>query len=227
MPLLDEIAEVVQKGRAKDVVRLVREALDSGVDAIEVLDGGLLRGMRELGAKFRKNEVFVPEVLLAARALNQGSEVLRGEFVKTGAAPIGKAVLATVEGDQHDIGKNLVRMMMEGAGIAVIDLGVDVPDERIVEAVRIYEPDILALSALLTTTMDRQADVIRALGKAGLRDGVKVMVGGAPVTQRFCDEIAADIYTPDAAAAAVAARECLRLGGSAGKTAGEESQLLV
>jgi 5-methyltetrahydrofolate--homocysteine methyltransferase len=206
MSVLDELAEVVQKGRAKDVVRLVREALDGGMSAIEILDGGLLRGMDELGIKFRNNEVFVPEVLIASRALNQGSEMLKGLFVNAGARPMGKVVLATVEGDQHDIGKNLVRMMMEGAGLTVIDLGVDVSSETIVEAVRGYEPDILALSALLTTTMERQADVVVALRKAGLRAGVKVMVGGAPVSQRFCDEIAADLYAPNAVAAATAAR---------------------
>lgn len=207
MSKIDEIAEVVQKGRAKDVVRLAREALDDGFDAREILERGLLKGMSELGAKFRKNEVFVPEVLIAARALNQGSEVLRSEFVKSDANPAGKVVLATVEGDQHDIGKNLVRMMMEGAGLTVIDLGVDVPCERMIEAVKSHNPDILALSALLTTTMERQAEVIKALRQAGMRERVKVMVGGAPVTQSFCDKIGADSYCPDAVTAAAAARE--------------------
>ncbi|MDR2355613.1 MAG: corrinoid protein [Clostridiales Family XIII bacterium] len=206
MAILEEISEMVQKGKAKDVVALVNKALDEGFAAQEILDKGLLKGMGELGVRFKNNEVFVPEVLIAARALNQGSAVLKAKLVEEGAKTIGTVVLATVAGDLHDIGKNLVRMMMEGVGLTVIDLGVDVPDDKIVEAVKEHSPDIVALSALLTTTMDQQSSVIKALQTAGLRDKVKVMVGGAPVTQSFCDTIGADGYTPDASTAAEMAK---------------------
>jgi 5-methyltetrahydrofolate--homocysteine methyltransferase len=206
MAILEEISEMVQKGKAKDVVALVNKALDDGFRAQEILDQALLKGMSELGVRFKNNEVFVPEVLIAARALNQGSAVLKSKLVEEGAKAVGTVVLATVAGDLHDIGKNLVRMMMEGVGLTVVDLGVDVPDDKIVEAVKEHNPDIVALSALLTTTMDRQGSVIKALQTAGLREKVKVMVGGAPVTQNFCDRIGADAYTPDASSAAEVAK---------------------
>ncbi|MDR2770559.1 MAG: corrinoid protein [Clostridiales Family XIII bacterium] len=206
MDILEEISEMVQRGKAKDVVILVNKALEECFAAQEILDKGLLKGMGELGVRFRNNEVFVPEVLIAARALNQGSAVLKSKLAEEDAKPIGTVVLATVAGDLHDIGKNLVRMMMEGVGLTVVDLGVDVSDDRIVEAVREYSPDIVALSALLTTTMDRQGSVIKALQTAGLRDKVKIMVGGAPVTQRFCETIGADAYSPDASSAAETAK---------------------
>jgi 5-methyltetrahydrofolate--homocysteine methyltransferase len=206
MAILEEISEMVQRGKAKDVVALVNQALDEGIRAQEILDTGLLKGMSELGVRFKNNEVFVPEVLIAARALNQGSAVLKAKLVEEGAKAIGTVVLATVAGDLHDIGKNLVRMMMEGVGLTVVDLGVDVPDDKIVEAVKEHNPDIVALSALLTTTMDQQVSVIKALQTAGLRDKVKVMVGGAPITQSFCDKIGADAYTPDASSAAEIAK---------------------
>jgi 5-methyltetrahydrofolate--homocysteine methyltransferase len=206
MAILDEISEMVQKGKAKDVTALVNKALEANIRAQDILDLGLLKGMSELGVRFKNNEVFVPEVLVAARALNQGSAALKSKLAEEGAKAIGTVVLATVSGDLHDIGKNLVRMMMEGAGLTVVDLGVDVPDDRIVEAVKEHKPDIVALSALLTTTMDRQGAVVKALQTAGLRDKVKVMVGGAPVTQSFCDRIGADAYTPDASSAAEVAK---------------------
>ncbi|MDR1247389.1 MAG: corrinoid protein [Clostridiales Family XIII bacterium] len=206
MAILEEISEMVQKGKAKDVVALVNQALEQGLLAQEILDKGLLKGMSELGVRFKNNEVFVPEVLIAARALNQGSAVLKSKLVEEGAKTVGTVVLATVAGDLHDIGKNLVRMMMEGVGLTVVDLGVDVPDDKIVEAVKEHNPDIVALSALLTTTMAQQDSVIKALQTAGLRDKVKVMVGGAPITQSFCDKIGADAYTPDASSAAELAK---------------------
>jgi 5-methyltetrahydrofolate--homocysteine methyltransferase len=206
MAILQEISEMVQKGKAKDVVALVNKALEEGTPAQEILDQGLLKGMGELGVRFKNNEVFVPEVLIAARALNQGSAVLKSKLAEEGAKAIGTVVLATVSGDLHDIGKNLVRMMMEGVGLTVVDLGVDVPDDKIVEAVKEHNPDIVALSALLTTTMDQQSSVIKALQTAGLRDRVKVMVGGAPITQSFCDTIGADAYSPDASSAAEVAK---------------------
>jgi 5-methyltetrahydrofolate--homocysteine methyltransferase len=207
MAILDEISEMVQKGKAKDVVALVNRALDDGLSAQEILDRGLLKGMGELGVRFKNNEVFVPEVLIAARALNQGSAVLKPKLAEEGAKSVGTVVLATVAGDLHDIGKNLVRMMMEGVGLTVIDLGVDVPDDKIVEAVKEHNPNIVALSALLTTTMDQQGSVIKALQTAGLREKVKIMVGGAPITQGFCDTIGADAYSPDASTAAEVAKQ--------------------
>lgn len=206
MSILEQISTAVQHGKAKDVVELVQQGLDSGLTAQQILDEGLLKGMGILGVKFKNNEVFVPEVLIAARALNRGTELLKAKLVEEGVKPIGTVVIGTVKGDLHDIGKNLVKMMLEGAGFAVIDLGVDVPDEKFVEAVKEHKPQILALSALLTTTMNSQQTVIEALKAAGLRDQVKVMVGGAPVTQSFCDLIGADAYTPDAASAAEVAK---------------------
>lgn len=206
MTLVEQISAAVQSGKANDVVRLVQQALDEGLTAQQILDEGLLKGMGLLGVKFKNNEVFVPEVLIAARSLNRGTEQLKARLVSEGVKPIGRVVIGTVKGDLHDIGKNLVKMMLEGAGFEVIDLGVDVPDEKFVEAVREHKPQILALSALLTTTMNSQQTVIEALKAAGLRDAVKVMVGGAPVTQSFCDLIGADAYAADAASAAEVAK---------------------
>ncbi|NLM79969.1 MAG: cobalamin-binding protein [Clostridiales bacterium] len=206
MSLLEQISTAVQQGKAKDVVALVQEALDSGTTAQQILDEGLLKGMSIIGVKFKNNEVFVPEVLIAARALNRGTELLKPRLVEEGVEPIGRVVIGTVKGDLHDIGKNLVKMMLEGAGFAVIDLGVDVSEEKFIEAVKEHKPQILALSALLTTTMNNQQTVIEALKAADLRNKVKVMVGGAPVTQSFCDLIGADAYAPDAASAAEVAK---------------------
>ena len=206
MSLLEQISTAVQQGKAKDVVALVQEALDSGATAQQILDEGLLKGMSILGVKFKNNEVFVPEVLIAARALNRGTELLKPRLVEEGVEPIGRVVIGTVKGDLHDIGKNLVKMMLEGAGFAVIDLGVDVSEEKFIEAVKEHKPQILALSALLTTTMNNQQTVIEALKAADLRNKVKVMVGGAHVTQSFCDLIGADAYAPAAASAAEVAK---------------------
>jgi 5-methyltetrahydrofolate--homocysteine methyltransferase len=206
MSIIDDISEALQKGKAKDVVALIGEALNSGVSAQDILDKGLLYGMSLLGARFKNNEVFVPEVLIAARALNKGTEVLKPRLIEAGVKPIGKVIICTVKGDLHDIGKNLVRMMLEGAGFEVVDLGVDVDENRIVEAVKEHQPQVLCLSALLTTTMSQQGVVIEALKTANLRDKVKVMVGGAPVTQSFCESIHADAYSQDAASAAEAAK---------------------
>ena len=206
---LECISDAVRYGKAKDTVALVQSALEAGFTAQDILDNGLLAGMSIIGAKFKSGEVFVPEVLIAARALNKGTELLKAKLLEEGVEPIGRAVICTVKGDMHDIGKNLVKMMLEGVGIEVIDLGVDVDAERIVQAVREHEPQILLLSALLTTTMQEQQVVIEALKVAGLRDKVKVMVGGAPVTQSYCDTIGADIYTPDAATAAEVAKSLI------------------
>lgn len=206
MAILEEISEKVQKGRAKDVVALINQALEEGIAPKIVLNDGLMAGMNVIGEKFKNNEVFVPEVLVAARAMNKGVQTLKPALTAQGVEPIGKAVICTVKGDMHDIGKNLVKMMIEGQGIECIDLGVDVGPEQVVEAVRESGAQLVCLSALLTTTMYAQKDIIDALKEAGLRDQVKVMVGGAPVTQAFADEIGADCYTLDAASAAEAAR---------------------
>jgi len=200
--ILEDLSTAIQEGRAKDVLALIQSGLDEGLSAQRLLDDGLLSGMSLLGARFKNNEVFVPEVLIAARALNRGTEMLKPRLIEAGVEPKGKAVIGTVKGDLHDIGKNIVKMMLEGTGFAVVDLGVDVTDERFVEALRENTPDILCLSALLTTTMEQQRLVVKAVTDAGLRDRVKILVGGAPVTPGFCNEIGADGYAPDAASAA-------------------------
>lgn len=206
--LLQEISEKLQRGKAKDVAALVTQALEQGIAPEAVLNDGLVCGMNVIGDKFRNNEVFVPEVLVAARAMNAGLKILKPALSGAGIEPLGTAVICTVKGDMHDIGKNLVKMMIEGQGIACIDLGVDVDPQSIVDTVRDNDVQLVCLSALLTTTMYGQKDVIDALVTAGLRDKVRVMVGGAPITQAFADEIGADCYTLDAASAA---KEAVRL----------------
>jgi 5-methyltetrahydrofolate--homocysteine methyltransferase len=204
--IFSEISELLQKGKAKDIVMAVQKALDDGAQPADILQEALMAGMNIIGGKFKRNEVFVPEVLLAARAMNKAAETLKPALAKAGVAPVGKAVICTVRGDQHDIGKNLVKMMIEGKGIEVEDLGIDCPTEKVVEKIKETDAKVLCLSALLTTTMTAQNEVIDALNDAGVRDKVKIMVGGAPVTQTFADEIGADAYTPDAATAAEVCR---------------------
>ncbi len=206
MNRFDEISALLQKGRPRELSALVQEELADGTAANDILTKALIPGMSAVGERFKKNEIFVPEVLITARAMNAALNILKPVLAQAGVESIGKAVICTVKGDLHDIGKNLVKMMIEGTGISVIDLGIDCPPERVVEAVKEYKPDIVCLSALLTTTMVNQKATIDALKEAGLRDQVKVMVGGAPVTQAFADEIGADAYTPDAATAAEVAR---------------------
>lgn len=206
MSILNEISEALQKGNVRVVSEKTQEALNSGLEPNAVLTDGLIAGMNVIGVKFKNGEVYVPEVMMAAKAMGSGLTILKPKLEETGVKPIGKVVLGTVKGDLHDIGKNLVSMMMVGAGLEVIDLGKDVSSEKFVAAVKEFSPDIVALSALLTTTMPEQKKVIEALKEAGLRDGVKVMVGGAPVTDSFAKEIGADAYTPDAATAAEKAR---------------------
>lgn len=211
MAILDDISMAVQRGKRKDVKKLVQQAVDEGLDPSEILEKGLLAAMDVIGPKFRDGEIFVPEVLVAARSLNAGSEVLKPLLAAEGTEPLGKAVIGTVKDDMHDIGKNLVRMMVEGKGIEIEDLGVDVETEKFVEYVKNHpDLDLLLLSALLTTTMPRLKEVIDALKDAGLRDQVIIMVGGAPVTQEFADEIGADAYTPDAGSCAMKAAELLK-----------------
>lgn len=200
--ILESISLSLQKGKAQDVKTFVKEALDNKITPKEILDNGLIQGMNIIGEKFKNNEVFVPEVLIAARAMNAGLEILRPVLLSEGVKPIGKALICTVKGDLHDIGKNLVKIMLEGKGIECIDLGVDVAEDIIIKAVQEHNPDILCLSALLTTTMNYQRVIIEALEKTNLRNSVKVMVGGAPVTEKYAKEIGADGYSPDAASAA-------------------------
>ncbi len=198
--ILKEISTLLQRGRAPKVEEKVREALDQNIPAREILEGGLLAGMDVIGEKFKNDEVYVPEVLIAARAMNAGVAILKPFLMDADMQSKGTVVLGTVKGDQHDIGKNLVKMMMEGKGLTVIDLGVDVPAEKFVEAAKEHNADLIGCSALLTTTMPEMKRVVELVQAEGL--AVKVMVGGAPVTQSYCDSIGADIYTADAASAA-------------------------
>ena len=203
--ILSEISENLQNGKAKVVAELVGKAIAQGLPPQKILDEGLLAGMGIIGTKFKANEIFVPEVLVAARAMNKGAEVLKPKLAAEGIKAKGKAVIGTVKGDLHDIGKNLVKMMMEGRGIEMIDLGVDVPASKFVDAAKENDVPLVCCSALLTTTMGEIKGVIDAFKEAGARDKVKIMIGGAPVTQAFCDQIGADSYSPDAASAAEAA----------------------
>lgn len=211
MSILNEISEQLQKGKAKIVKELVQQAIDQGLPAKEILEDGLLHGMGIIGGKFKNNEVFVPEVLVAARAMNMGAALLKPLLAEEGVQASGKVCLGTVKGDLHDIGKNLVRMMMEGKGLEVIDLGTDVPPEKYIETATSENCQIICCSALLTTTMGVMQEVVDAAEQAGIRDNVKIMIGGAPVTDAFCQQIGADRYTPDAATAAeVAVQLCAK-----------------
>lgn len=207
MSILNEISENLQKGKAKIVKELVQQAIDSGISATEILNEGLLEGMSIIGEKFKNNQVFVPEVLVAARAMNMGSELLKPLLAVEGIKAKGKVCIGTVQGDLHDIGKNLVKMMMESKGLEVVDLGTDVSPESYVQAAIDNNCDIICCSALLTTTMSVMADVVKEAEKQGIRDKVKIMIGGAPVNEDFCVKIGADKYTSDAASAADAAVE--------------------
>lgn len=205
MALLDQISEKLQAGKAKEVVALVQQAIDEGVAAETILNDGLLAGMNVIGEKFKNNEIYVPEVLISARAMSKGAALLKPLLQDAGAQAAGKVCIGTIEGDLHDIGKNLVIMMMEGKGLEVIDLGTDVTPDKFVETAINENCSIICCSALLTTTMNTMADVVKKSEEAGIRDKVKIMIGGAPVTEEFCRSIGADAYTPDATTAAEAA----------------------
>ncbi len=209
MALIAEISELLQKGKAKNVKALVQQALDENMDPKEILNDGLLAGMMTIGAKFKNNEVFVPEVLVAARAMNAGLTVLEPKLVEIGNEPVGKAVIGTVQGDLHDIGKNLVVMMLKGAGFEIHDLGVDVAPDTFIDKAEEVDADVICMSALLTTTMPRMQDCVDRLKERGLRDKYIVMIGGAPVNDSFAEQIGADYYTPDAASAAETAKEAV------------------
>ncbi len=205
MEILDNISVALQAGKAKDVKAMVQEAVDSGISAQTILVDGLLAGMSVIGGKFKNNEVYVPDVLIAARAMKAGTEILKPLLAADGVKATGKIVLGTVKGDLHDIGKNLVGMMMEGKGLEVVDLGTDVPAETFVQAAIDNNAQVICCSALLTTTMGEMKNVVDAAKTMGVRDRFTIMVGGAPVNDAFAESIGADIYTADAASAADAA----------------------
>jgi 5-methyltetrahydrofolate--homocysteine methyltransferase len=208
MQTTESICQALMKGRAAEVKQLVEKALAEGLPAAKVLSDGLLQGMGIIGDKFKKNEVYVPEVLIAARAMKAGMEVLKPKLVAAGVQPLATAVIGTVKGDLHDIGKNLVCMMLEGAGLRVIDAGIDVPPEKFVQLAKENNAQVIGISALLTTTMTNMKTVVDAVKSSGLT--AKVMIGGAPVTQAFCDEIGAHGYAPDAASAADLAKKLVK-----------------
>ena len=196
---LKALADAVINGDQNTALEITKSALEEGTAAKNVLDNGLIAGMDIVGARFKKNEIYIPEVLIAARAMKMAMEVLEPELVKAGVEPVGKLLIGTVQGDLHDIGKNLVAMMLKGAGFEVIDLGVDVGPEKFIEQVKAANVQLIGMSALLTTTMPGMEKTIKALKDAGIP--VKVMIGGAPVTQDYADRIGADGYAPDAASA--------------------------
>jgi Predicted cobalamin binding protein len=209
MSLIEEMSTFLQSGRAKNVKVLVQQALDEGMDPKVILNEGLLSGMMIVGDKFKKNEVFVPEVLVAARAMNAGLTVLEPKLVEIGNKAVGKAVVGTVKGDLHDIGKNLVVMMLKGAGFEVHDIGIDAEADAFISKAEEIEADIICMSALLTTTMPSMKTVIDELNERGLRDKYIIMVGGAPVNESFAEQIGADYYTADAASCAEVAKEAV------------------
>ena len=209
MSVIREIAEAVQKGKAKNVKQLVLQALDEGISYKEILDEGLMTGMMAIGDKFKRDEVFVPEVLVASRAMNVGLTILEGEMTQLGEEKLGKVVLGTVRGDWHDLGKHLVSMMLRSSGFEVVDIGFDADVDLFINTAEEIQADIICMSALLTTTMPAMQEVIGALEQRGIREKYIVMVGGAPVNKSFANQISADIYTIDAATCAREARKAI------------------
>ena len=206
MSKIEELAAAVEKGRAKLVAGLVQEALDEGHAPVDILNRGMIDAMGVVGEKFKNNEIFVPEMLVAAKAMKKGVEVLKPHLTDAAATKLGKMVMGTVAGDLHDIGKNLVIMMIESTGYEVVDLGIDVPVERFMEAANDPEVTLVGVSALLTTTMPAMREIVGALNGHPRRKEFKIMVGGAPINQAFAEEIGADVYTEDAASAGQAAK---------------------
>lgn len=210
MSRIQEIDQLIQQGRGKKVCETIQAAMDEGISAADILREGMLPAMSAIGEKFKNNEVFVPEVLVAARAMNMGMALLKPYMADCGIESAGTAVIGTVRGDMHDIGKNLVKMMIEGKGLRVVDLGVDVSPEKFLEAAEENHADIICCSALLTTTMGEIKNILAYLEARNVRGKYKVMIGGAPVSQSYCDAIGADYYTPDAASAADVAYQICR-----------------
>lgn len=209
MSILEEISEFLQKGKRKNVKALIEQALEEGIDPKIILKEGLMSGMSIIGRKFKREEVFVPDVMMAARAMNVGLSILEPKLVEAGNEPIGRVVIGTVQGDLHDIGKNLTAMLLKGAGFEIYDMGVDVSAEAFLEKAEEVNADIIGLSALLSTTMSQMKEVIDLLKEKNLRDKYIVMIGGAPITNEFAEEIGADYYTPDAASAAEVAKKAV------------------
>lgn len=209
MSILEEISEFLQKGKRKNVKALIEQALEEGIDPKIILKEGLMSGMSIIGGKFKREEVFVPDVMMAARAMNVGLSILEPKLVEAGNEPIGRVVIGTVQGDLHDIGKNLTAMLLKGAGFEIYDMGVDVSAEVFLEKAEEVNADIIGLSALLSTTMSQMKEVIDLLKEKNLRDKYIVMIGGAPITNEFAEEIGADYYTPDAASAAEVAKKAV------------------
>lgn len=209
MSVLEQMAEKLMKGRADDVAALVEQALNDAIAPNEILNNGLLAGMSVIGARFKKNEVYVPEVLIAARAMKSGMGILQPKLAEAGVEPLGTAIVGTVKGDLHDIGKNLVCMMLEGGGFKVVDIGIDVDPQKFVDEAKENNADVIGISALLTTTMVNMKGVVEAVKSSDISNSAKVMIGGAPVTQAFCDEIGADGYAADAASASDLAKTFL------------------
>ena len=209
MSILEEISEFLQKGKRKNVKALIEQALEEGIDPKIILKEGLMSGMSIIGGKFKREEVFVPDVMMAARAMNVGLSILEPKLVEAGNEPIGRVVIGTVQGDLHDIGKNLTAMLLKGAGFEIYDMGVDVSAEAFLEKAEEVNADIIGLSALLSTTMSQMKEVIDLLKEKNLRDKYIVMIGGAPITNEFAEEIGADYYTPDVASAAEVAKKAV------------------
>ena len=207
--VLDQLAKELFAGNAKGVAELTNKALAEGLEPAQILNDGLIKGMGEVGVKFKANEIYVPEVLIAARAMKAAMAILKPKLAESGVQPVAKIIIGTVKGDLHDIGKNLVAMMMEGAGFEIIDLGIDVSAEKFIQGVKDFKPQIIVMSALLTTTMVQIRENMKAFNEAGVRKDVKVMIGGAPVTQKFTDEVGADGFAPDAASAVDTAKSLL------------------
>lgn len=206
MALLDALKQNVIEGNAAGTQALVQQAMSEGIAAEKILNEGLIAAMAEVGRLFEAGEYFVPEMLVAARAMKGGLELLRPALLAANVQAIGKVVIGTVQGDLHDIGKNLVAMMLEGAGFEIVDLGTDVAPDKFVDAVKTHKPDLVGMSALLTTTMPKMKTTLDALNAAGVRGSVKVMIGGAPVTEKYATDIGADFYAPDASSAAARAK---------------------
>ncbi len=198
MAILEEVAQAVESGEEEDVKKKVQEALDEGGTALDIIDNGLMKGMETVGNKFADGEMFIPEVMIAAQALQVGIDIVKPHLLEGQRSFTGKVILGTVAGDIHDLGKNLVKMMLTANGFEVIDLGVDVPVNKFVDSVKENQPDILGMSALLTTTMPEMGRVVEALKENGLRDNVRVIVGGAPVNEEYAEKAGADLYAENA-----------------------------
>jgi len=209
MGKFDALFEAIVKGDAKTAVAETQSAVDAGGNVQEIIDAGLIVAMDDVGEKYSKGQIFVPQMLRSAKTMQECMKLLEPLFKEGGVTPKGTVLIGTVKGDLHDIGKNLVAMMLGGAGFSITDLGVDVPPEKFVQKVQELEPDIVAMSALLSTTMPAMGNTVEALDEAGVRDRVKIMIGGAPVTERFAQQIKADSYAPDAGSAVVKAKSLL------------------